>query len=73
MSSERTLLVVEAAHIPPYGKDGLHELSNGLLLRSDLHKLFDRLSLAVSQARRIAFNHFLGPNMKRARSVLSIS
>jgi putative restriction endonuclease len=41
MSSERTLPVLEAAHIRPYGKDGLHELSNGLLLRSDLHKLFD--------------------------------
>jgi HNH endonuclease len=41
MSSERTLPVLEAAHIRPYGKDGRHELSNGLLLRSDLHTLFD--------------------------------
>ena len=41
MTSERTLPVLEAAHIRPYGKDGQHELSNGLLLRSDLHKLFD--------------------------------
>ena len=41
MTAERTLPVLEAAHIRPYGRDGLHELSNGLLLRSDLHKLFD--------------------------------
>ena len=41
MTSERTLPVLEAAHIRPYAKDGKHELSNGLLLRSDLHKLFD--------------------------------
>jgi putative restriction endonuclease len=41
ITSERTLPVLEAAHIRPYVKDGLHELSNGLLLRSDLHKLFD--------------------------------
>ena len=41
MTSERTLPVLEAAHIRPYGEHGLHELSNGLLLRSDLHKLFD--------------------------------
>jgi putative restriction endonuclease len=41
MTSERTLPVLEAAHIRPYGKEGRHELSNGLLLRSDLHKLFD--------------------------------
>lgn len=41
MTSERTLPVLEAAHIRPYGKGGEHALSNGLLLRSDLHTLFD--------------------------------
>ena len=41
MTAERTLPVLEAAHIRPYAKEGKHELSNGLLLRSDLHKLFD--------------------------------
>lgn len=41
MTSERTLPVLEAAHIRPYAREGKHELSNGLLLRSDLHKLFD--------------------------------
>src|ERR1044072_4321995 len=41
MSSERTLPVLQAAHIRPYGKGGEHALSNGLLLRSDLHTLFD--------------------------------
>jgi len=41
MTSERTLPVLEAAHIRPFAKGGEHALSNGLLLRSDLHKLFD--------------------------------
>lgn len=41
MTSERTLPVLEAAHIRPFAKGGEHTLSNGLLLRSDLHKLFD--------------------------------
>jgi putative restriction endonuclease len=41
MTAERTLPVLEAAHIRPYSRGGKHELSNGLLLRSDLHKLFD--------------------------------
>jgi putative restriction endonuclease len=40
-TQERTLPVLEAAHIKPYSSGGRHELSNGLLLRSDLHKLFD--------------------------------
>ena len=41
ISGERTLPVLEAAHIKPYNVDGPHFISNALLLRSDLHKLFD--------------------------------
>jgi putative restriction endonuclease len=41
ISLERTLPVLQAAHIRPYAEDGTHDLSNGLLLRSDLHTLFD--------------------------------
>lgn len=41
MTSERTLPVLEAAHIRPFADGGEHALSNGLLLRSDLHTLFD--------------------------------
>ncbi|MGI8733969.1 MAG: HNH endonuclease [Pyrinomonadaceae bacterium] len=48
MTAERTLPVLEAAHIRPYASEGKHELSNGLLLRSDLHKLFDLGYLTVN-------------------------
>ena len=41
LTRERTLPVVEAAHIKPYSKGGEHALSNGLLLRRDIHRLFD--------------------------------
>jgi putative restriction endonuclease len=41
MTAERTLPALEAAHIHRYSRGGDHSLSNGLLLRSDLHKLFD--------------------------------
>jgi putative restriction endonuclease len=41
VTGERTLPVLEAAHIKPYSLVGRHEVSNGLLLRSDLHTLFD--------------------------------
>jgi putative restriction endonuclease len=47
MTAERTLPVLEAAHIRPYSKGGDHSLSNGLLLRSDLHKLFDLGYIAI--------------------------
>jgi len=41
ITGESTLPVLEAAHILPYAEHGPHEVSNGLLLRSDFHKLFD--------------------------------
>lgn len=41
ITGESTLPVLEAAHIVPYSEHGNHEASNGLLLRSDFHKLFD--------------------------------
>jgi len=41
ITGEKTLPVLEAAHIKPYSEEGPHRVNNGLLLRSDLHKLFD--------------------------------
>lgn len=41
ITQERTLPALEAAHIRPYGDGGAHEVSNGLLLRRDIHSLFD--------------------------------
>jgi putative restriction endonuclease len=38
---ERTLPALDAAHIKPYGDGGVHEARNGLLLRRDIHSLFD--------------------------------
>jgi len=41
ISGERTLPVLEAAHIKPYAQSGPYYLSNGILLRADIHKLYD--------------------------------
>ena len=41
VTQERTLPALEAAHIRPYADGGAHLASNGLLLRRDLHSLFD--------------------------------
>jgi putative restriction endonuclease len=41
ITGDHTLPVLEAAHIKPFSSSGPHSISNGLLLRSDLHKLFD--------------------------------
>jgi putative restriction endonuclease len=41
ITGEHTLPVLEAAHIKPYAIEPVHHISNGMLLRSDFHKLFD--------------------------------
>lgn len=34
--------MLDAAHIKPVSEGGTHRVDNGLLLRSDVHTLFDR-------------------------------
>jgi HNH endonuclease len=45
--------VLQAAHIRPVTNGGEHRLDNGLLLRSDVHTLFDRGYLAVDPRYRL--------------------
>ncbi len=45
--------VLEAAHIRPVSQDGQHSVSNGLLLRSDVHTLFDRGYLGIDTRHRL--------------------
>jgi putative restriction endonuclease len=40
--------VLVAAHIRSYAEGGDHRVDNGLLLRSDLHTLFDRGYITVT-------------------------
>ena len=41
ITDERTLPALEAAHIKPFAEGGSHDRTNGLLLRRDIHALFD--------------------------------
>lgn len=43
----RVVPVLEAAHIDPFNGDMSQHVSNGLLLRSDLHTLFDLFQIAI--------------------------
>ncbi|MBI2685686.1 MAG: HNH endonuclease [Acidobacteria bacterium] len=52
ITGERTLPVLEAGHIKPYSLVQRHEVSNGLLLRSDLHRLFDGGYLTIDPVDR---------------------
>jgi putative restriction endonuclease len=53
ISGEKALPVLQAAHIKPVSEGGLHRLDNGLLLRSDVHTLFDRGYITVTPEHRV--------------------
>lgn len=48
ISTEHSLPALEAAHIRAYADGGAHDVRNGLLLRADIHRLFDRGFVTVT-------------------------
>jgi putative restriction endonuclease len=48
VTQEHSLPALEAAHIRPFAKEGPHEVRNGLLLRADLHRLFEQGYVTVT-------------------------
>jgi len=42
VTNEKTLPALEASHIKPYTESGPHDVRNGILFRSDIHRLFDK-------------------------------
>jgi putative restriction endonuclease len=67
MSGERTLPVLEAAHIKPFVDSGPTRVDNGLLLRADLHKLFDRGYITVTPDFRVEVSRRLKDDFDNGR------
>jgi putative restriction endonuclease len=71
-SGERTLPVLEAAHIRPYSLEGEHRVDNGLLLRSDLHTLYDRGYLTVTPDFRIEVSRRIKEEFENGREYYAL-
>ena len=57
ITGEKTLPVLEAAHIKPYSLEGPNEINNGLLLRRDFHTLFDRGYITIDKDLTVEVSH----------------
>lgn len=68
ITGEHSLPALEAAHIKPFNESGPHAVNNGLLLRSDLHRLFDRGYITVTLEYRIEISPRLREEFKNGRS-----
>ncbi len=68
VTGEHSLPALEAAHIRAYAKDGPHEVRNGLLLRADLHRLFDKGYVTVTPEHRLEISARLRADYANGRS-----
>ena len=53
VTHHRILPTLQAAHILPVADGGQHRIDNGILLRSDVHTMFDRGYLGIDQEFRL--------------------
>lgn len=67
VTGERTLPVLEAAHIRPVTRAGEHRVENGLLLRSDIHRLFDDGYVTVTPSLRFKVSPRLAKDWSNGR------
>lgn len=67
ITGERTLPVLEAAHIRPYAEEGPHLVANGVLLREDLHTLFDRGYITATEDLRIEVSRRIKEEFENGR------
>jgi putative restriction endonuclease len=52
ISGGKVLPALDAAHIQPYARGGNHEVSNGILLRRDIHSVFDAGYVTIDEQYR---------------------
>lgn len=68
ISTEHSLPALEAAHIKPFAEGGEHTVGNGLLLRSDIHRLFDKGYLTITPSHDIEVSNRLREDFSNGRS-----
>nr|WP_246574549.1 HNH endonuclease [Chelatococcus asaccharovorans] len=67
ISGEKTLPILDAAHIRAYDAGGEHTPSNGLLLRTDIHRLFDLGYVTIGPDRRFEVSRRLKADFDNGR------
>jgi putative restriction endonuclease len=72
VTRERTLPALDAAHIRPYGSGGEHEPQNGLLLRRDVHSLFDAGYVTVTPDYRFAVSRKIREDYENGRDYYAL-
>ena len=67
VSGEHSLPALEAAHVRPFAVGGHHTLPNGILLRADIHRLFDAGYVTVTPDYQFRVSHDLFADFHNGR------
>lgn len=73
VTGERTLPVLDAAHIRPYAELGPHKLENGILLRKDLHALFDAGYVTVTPSLELRVSRRIREEFENGRDYYALA
>lgn len=67
ITNEKTLPALDAAHIKPFVESGQHIVSNGLLLRRDLHALFDKGYITITPSNQVEVSRRIKEEFENGR------
>lgn len=73
VTTEHSLPVLDAAHIKPFAQGGGHEVTNGLVLRTDLHRLFDRGYVTVDEGDRFLVGDRLREEFENGKTYYALN
>jgi putative restriction endonuclease len=73
VTAERALPALEAAHIRPFSIEPEHYVANGILLRSDLHRLFDSGYMTITPQYRAEVSHRIRADFDDGETYLKLS
>jgi putative restriction endonuclease len=68
ITEEHSLPALDAAHILPYENEGPHEVSNGILLRAGIHRLFDKGYITITPDFRVEVSQRLKTEYKNGKT-----
>lgn len=72
VTREKTLPALDAAHIRPYAEGGEHDAKNGLLLRRDIHSLFDAGYVTVTHDFRFEVSRRIREEFENGRDYYAL-
>jgi putative restriction endonuclease len=72
VTGERTLPILDAAHIKPWSAGGENRPGNGLLLRTDIHRLFDLGYVTINNELRFEVSGRLRDDYENGRDYYSL-